>query len=136
MKPLDWKYLIVRKQDVVSVCSIDPITDHKTFLGPSDPERARTFFDMGHLGAQCQRLAFAILYDFTGLDVMAYRLENAFEFDFVQRWVGASVEIDGATIAGWIDANQSIIGKAVIRQEPERVAPGNAASDSHHGEPL
>jgi hypothetical protein len=137
MKPLDQKYIIARKQGIVSIQSIDPITNRVTWLGPSGdgPVRTEGFFDMGYIGAKCLRVAFAILYDFIGADIPAYRLEDAFEYDHVQRWTGASMEIDGATIAGWIEAHQHLIARAALRRQvPERVAP--ASTDSHHGEPL
>jgi hypothetical protein len=132
MKPLDQKYLIQRKQDVVTVQSIEPVTERVVFLGPSDPEKARVFFDMGFIGARCRQTAFEILNDFIGSNVIAHRLEDAFEFDHVARWMGASAQIDGATIAGWMERYQSIIGRPGLR----RWVPVAPISDSHHGEPL
>ncbi len=117
MKPLDQKYRIQRRQNIVSVCSIDPVTERITWLGPSNPEFARTFFDMGHTDSKCQRLAVAILLDFTGDDLIAFHLNAAFTYDHVARWTGASVEIDGATIAGWIDGHQSIIARLKLNRE-------------------
>ena len=86
MKPLDHKYLIERKRGVVTIRSIEPLTGHETFLEPK-PDFDRGCFDMGYVGSKCRRVAFAILLDFLGSDAIAFRLEAAFEFDHVARWM-------------------------------------------------
>lgn len=121
MKPPNIIYRVERKSSGVSLEACDD--DARCLWRIIDEPLWKFNFDFGYSGPRSWALALAVLKDFTESFEVATHLNRAFALDHVVSWTGASAEIDGATIAKWIDGLQSAAAKAFLRANTNRRVP-------------